>query len=120
MLAFFTVRTCGALNPNPPRQPYWPAIFTCFPITMDVIEDSARSFAQAYADLFAKPECSTSGAIAGVAAEIGTYYRPGVTFFTNGKITRFEVIALLPDYHVRRTVLIFARDTIRIRKMQVT
>ena len=48
-------------------------------------------FISAYSDLFTSPSCSDSELCAEIAREVGRHYRPGVTFFTGGKISRFEV-----------------------------
>ncbi|KAK5685192.1 hypothetical protein LTS10_003269 [Elasticomyces elasticus] len=54
------------------------------------IQTEAEAFAKSYATLFSSPACSTSDGVAGIAEDVGRRYRPGVTMFTNGRITRFE------------------------------
>lgn len=58
------------------------------------IETEAQAFAQRYAALFSSPSCSSSDGVAQIADEVGKHYRPGVTFFTNGVISRFTVSSL--------------------------
>ena len=55
------------------------------------LSKEVQSFISAYSDLFTSPSCSDSELCAEVARKVGQHYRPGVTFFTGGKISRFEV-----------------------------
>ncbi|TKA64491.1 hypothetical protein B0A55_10727 [Friedmanniomyces simplex] len=55
------------------------------------IQAKAEAFATSYAALFSSPACSSPDGVAQIANEVGKRYRPGITFFTNGQITRFEV-----------------------------
>lgn len=65
------------------------------------LETRARAFAHAYAALFSSPDASDPDHVVSLAERISTFYRPGLTIFTEGKIERFEVTAttadLLPD-----------------------
>ncbi|KAK0361640.1 hypothetical protein LTR91_018987 [Friedmanniomyces endolithicus] len=54
------------------------------------IQAEAETFAKSYVTLFSSPACSSSEDVAHIANEVGKRYRPGITFFTNGQITRFE------------------------------
>jgi hypothetical protein len=51
----------------------------------------AEGFANDYAAHFSSPKCSSPKEIPEIAEQISKFYRPGMTFFTNGHITRFEV-----------------------------
>ena len=55
------------------------------------IEAEAEAFAKSYAAFFSSPAASSSEQVAELAKEIGKHYRPGMTMFTNGQISRFEV-----------------------------
>ena len=61
------------------------------PVMSQSIQAEAETFAKSYATLFSSPACSSSEDVAHIANEVGKRYRPGITFFTNGQITRFEV-----------------------------
>ncbi|KAK1815798.1 hypothetical protein LTR12_009782 [Friedmanniomyces endolithicus] len=54
------------------------------------IQAEAETFAKSYATLFSSPACSSLEDVAHIANKVGKRYRPGMTFFTNGQITRFE------------------------------
>lgn len=56
-----------------------------------LIEAEAKKFAEDYAALFAVVDSSSSETIAQVAEAISKCYKPGVTFFTNGQIERYQV-----------------------------
>ena len=56
----------------------------------------AETFARSYAALFSSPAACSSEDVADLAKEIGRYYRPGMTMFTNGQISRFEVVLAVP------------------------
>ena len=55
------------------------------------VEELAHDFALSYSKHFSSPKASSSEEVGELAKAIGQLYRPGVTFFTNGKISRFEV-----------------------------
>ncbi|KAI6839296.1 hypothetical protein KC365_g6049 [Hortaea werneckii] len=55
------------------------------------LSKEVETFISAYSDLFTSPSCSDSELCAEIARKVGQHYRPGVTFFTGGKISRFEV-----------------------------
>ncbi|KAK4548670.1 hypothetical protein LTR36_009581 [Oleoguttula mirabilis] len=57
----------------------------------DGVKAEAEAFAKVYAALFSSPACSSAEHVAEVASSIGKHYRPGITFFTNGGISRFDV-----------------------------
>ncbi|KAK3111422.1 hypothetical protein LTR53_013357 [Teratosphaeriaceae sp. CCFEE 6253] len=59
----------------------------------DSTVDQAKSFIADYSALFSSPACSSPHGCAGIADQVGKRYRPGVTFFTNGTISRFETQA---------------------------
>lgn len=50
-----------------------------------------RDFIQAYASLFASSDASDPERVGALAELIGRFYRPGMTMFTNGQVSRFEV-----------------------------
>ncbi|CAJ2503253.1 Uu.00g106470.m01.CDS01 [Anthostomella pinea] len=54
------------------------------------IQSEADAFIKRYAALFSSPCCSSPDEAGQLADEVGKHYRPGVTFFTNGEISRFE------------------------------
>ncbi|KAI7371365.1 hypothetical protein KC354_g600 [Hortaea werneckii] len=65
------------------------------------------TFISAYSDLFTSPSCSDSELCAEVARKVGQHYRLGVTFFTGGKISRFETqeeAAKLIETEMRKNV----------------
>lgn len=64
----------------------------------DGIQAEAEAFATLYAALFSSPACSSPEHVAEVATRIGQHYRPGVTFFTNGQISRFVSIPIGSTY----------------------
>lgn len=53
-------------------------------------EDEVRAFVKSYAALFASPDASSAMNVKALASTIGKQYRPGVTFFTEGEISRFD------------------------------
>ena len=55
------------------------------------LKAEAEAFAEAYAALFSSPACSSEENVAEVAAKVARHYRPGMTMFTNGAISRFGV-----------------------------
>ena len=55
------------------------------------VESQAQAFARSYAALFSSPDACSTERVADLAKKIGTFYRPGMTMFTNGQISRFEV-----------------------------
>jgi hypothetical protein len=57
----------------------------------DKVNAQAEVFARSYAALFSSSAASSSEHVADLAKDIGKYYRPGMTMFTNGQISRFEV-----------------------------
>jgi len=57
----------------------------------DSIKVETEVFARRYAALFSSPDCSSDEHVANIAAEVAKYYRPGLTIFTNGVISKFEV-----------------------------
>ncbi|KAI7368636.1 hypothetical protein KC354_g2536 [Hortaea werneckii] len=71
------------------------------------LSKEVQSFISAYSDLFTSPSCSDSELCAEVARKVGQHYRPGVTFFTGGKISRFETqeeAAKLIEMEMRKNV----------------
>jgi hypothetical protein len=56
----------------------------------DELIAQAKTFARSYAALFSSPAACSSEYVADLAKEIARYYRPGMTMFTNGQISRFE------------------------------
>lgn len=54
------------------------------------VQAQAHTFAKSYAALFSSPDASSSEHVADVAKKVGQHYRPGMTMFTNGQISRFE------------------------------
>ncbi len=58
---------------------------------MDHLVKEAEAFAQQYAKLFSSSHASSSEHVGDLVKEIGRYYRPGLTMFTNGRIQNFEV-----------------------------
>lgn len=67
------------------------------PLTVDsksatALKSEATAFVSRYSNLFASPACSDPDLCSNIARQVAQHYRSGVTFFTRGKITRFEVI----------------------------
>ncbi|KAK5173859.1 uncharacterized protein LTR77_002540 [Saxophila tyrrhenica] len=50
----------------------------------------ATSFVHSYAALFASPDASSPDHVGALCEKIGRHYRPGMTMFTNGQISRFD------------------------------
>ena len=65
------------------------------------IEREAEKFAEHYAALFSDPAASSSKDVGALTKKIGECYRPGMTMFTNGKVSRFEVSYSLFFYLAR-------------------
>ena len=60
------------------------------------VKAQAENFIHSYAALFSSPKASSAEQVAELAKEIGPCYRPGMTMYTNGQISRFEVRSPIP------------------------
>jgi hypothetical protein len=78
------------------------------------LEAEVKSFIDSYSALFSSPGTSSTAHVAQVAEDVSKHYRAGVTFFTNGQISRFEVRRSL-DTHSSRSTDIHRRPKQRLR-----
>ena len=62
------------------------------------IETEAKTFIESYVALFSSPDANSAERIPELAKKIGACFRPGVTLFSNGKITKIEVYDAISNY----------------------
>ncbi len=60
-------------------------------LNMAQLEKEIRTFIESYAPLFASPDACSMDRVTALCEKIGPHYRPGMTMFTNGKVSRFKV-----------------------------